>query len=57
MNLAFAGGVKDYGFAGAGEFAVAACGADGGGLKSVHLMTMRTGICWPFISAVSSERA
>ena len=48
--------MKGQGFAEGGGLTVAACGASGSGLKSVHLMTMRTGICWPFISAVSSER-
>ena len=51
-------GMIPQGFAGAGEVAAGAAtgGAAASGLKSVHLMTMRTGICWPFKSTVSSER-
>ena len=47
---------RAYGFAVAAAGGVGACAALGSGLKSVHLMTMRTGISNPFRFNIPSER-
>ena len=63
INRVSGAAISDYGFAGAVGFAgagvedgFAAAGALVMGLKSVHLMTIRTGISWPFCVSVPSER-